>query len=404
MTVERRTDVLTVIRKNWRLFGAGIAVSVLLHAGVATWMLIPREVSEEEVVARFEFEDDGTPFFIAAPRLVREFAFRKQAVPEGAPVVRSSGDRTATVVQGVAGFAVTGTMQWTRAGGSADFVVTVGTGDIGEVVVGMPRFDQVVISSMKEPEKRIDMETEFLDLAALDIGKVKSLVIQDPTDKRNISGFVYLGLAWGTLLTPSQPRAVLQLARWINQYTNINAKVDDQLYLDSQDLLKAPFIYITTNTAFELTEHESESLARYLRNGGFVVADNDRPKMAFGPAEASIRQMFKDALGRDARFERIPNNHPLFHVFFDLDGPPPGGEVSTTGAFYTRAGLQTSYWLEGIYLDNRLVAVYSDKGYGPFWVKESENEPQVKMGINLVVFALTQKGSIAQQQIDFYNQ
>ena len=26
------------------------------------------------------------------------------------------------------------------------------------------------------------------------------------------------------------------------------------------------------------------------------------------------------------------------------------------------------------------------------------------MGVNMVVFALTQKGSIAQQQIDFYNQ
>ena len=35
---------------------------------------------------------------------------------------------------------------------------------------------------------------------------------------------------------------------------------------------------------------------------------------------------------------------------------------------------------------------------------ENENEPHVKLGINLVVFACTQRGSIAQQQIDFYNQ
>ena len=52
-------------------------------------------------------------------------------------------------------------------------------------------------------------------------------------------------------------------------------------------------------------------------------------------------------------------------------------------------------WLEGI---------YSDKGYGEFWERETENEPHIKLGINLVVFALTQKGSIAQQQIDFYSQ
>ena len=67
-------------------------------------------------------------------------------------------------------------------------------------------------------------------------------------------------------------------------------------------------------------------------------------------------------------------------------------------------GRRPSYWLEGIYIRDRPVAVYSDKGYGAFWERETENEPQLKIGVNLVVFALTQKGSIAQQQIDFYNQ
>lgn len=398
-------NILNIVQKNWKLLCTGLGLSLCLHVAVFTWMLAPGEEAEEErVIARFEFDDDDTPFFIPAPRLVREFAFRKQAVPEGTPVVRASSDRTATVVQGrAAGTAVAGSMQWTRSGGNADFVVSVGGGDIGDALVGIPQFEQVDMTSMKEPEKRIDMETEFLDLAALDIGKVKGLVIQDPADKRKISGFVYLGLAWGTILEPSKKRSMIQLARWINDHTNIEAKVDDQMYLDSQDLFKAPFVYITTDQAFELTEHEATSLERYLRNGGFVVADNDKPQMQFGPAEASLRQMFKHALGRDARFERIPNSHPIYHVFFDLGGPPPGGEVGL-GVSENRAGRRSSHWLEGIYLDDRLVAVYSDKGYGAFWEKENENEPHVKLGINLVVFALTQKGSIAQQQIDFYNQ
>ncbi len=401
---RRRSDRLRVIRSNWRLLGAGLVLSALLHVGVFTWLTATRPVEEERVVARFEFEEDDTPFFLPAPRLVREFAFRKQSVPEGTPVVRASSDRTATVVTGRAvGNALSGTMQWTRAGGSAEFAVSIGGGDMGDALVGIPRFEQIALTSMKEPEKRIDMETEFLDLAALDIGKVKSLVIQDPTDKRNITGFVYLGLAWGTILEPSKKRSIIQLARWINDHTNIEAKVDDQMYLDSQDLFKAPFVYITTDRAFELTEHEAASLARYLRNGGFVVADNDLPQMHHGPAEASLRQMFRHALGRDARFQRIPNNHPIYHVFFDLGGPPAGGEVGV-GTSLNRAGRRSSHWLEGIYLDDRLVAVYSDKGYGAFWEKETENEPHVKLGINLVLFALTQKGSIAQQQIDFYNQ
>ena len=57
-------------------------------------------------------------------------------------------------------------------------------------------------------------------------------------------------------------------------------------------------------------------------------------------------------------------------------------------------------YLEGIGIDNRLVAIYSDKGYGNKWRYLSNNEPQLKMGVNIVVFALTQHGGIAQQKMD----
>ena len=59
--------------------------------------------------------------------------------------------------------------------------------------------------------------------------------------------------------------------------------------------------------------------------------------------------------------------------------------------------------LEGIWIDNRLVAVYSDKGYAIKWAKMTDNEPQLKIGVNMVVFALTQTGGIAQQKMDFFS-
>jgi hypothetical protein len=145
-----------------------------------------------------------------------------------------------------------------------------------------------------------------------------------------------------------------------------------------------------------LTKHEIENLAAYLRGGGFALVENARATQEYSPAEASLREMLKQALGREARFIPISNDHPLYHAFFDFDGPPPAAEVRATR-------LDPVNYLEGIFLRDRLVAVYSDKNYGNFWQREAENEPQLKMGVNLVVFALTQKGSIAQQQIDFYS-
>ena len=74
--------------------------------------------------------------------------------------------------------------------------------DLGLEVV-QPDIQRVAITSPKDPEKRISMQEEFLDLDALDIGKYKGLVIQDPTDKQNITGFVYLSLAWGNDWKPA---------------------------------------------------------------------------------------------------------------------------------------------------------------------------------------------------------
>ena len=64
---------------------------------------------------------------------------------------------------------------------------------------------------------------------------------------------------------------------------------------------------------------------------------------------------------------------------------------------------QPSYNLEGVFTGDRLVAIYSDKGYVHMG-RNFGNEPQLRFGINAVVFALTQQGSIAQQQIDFFSQ
>ena len=116
-----------------------------------------------------------------------------------------------------------------------------------------------------------------------------------------------------------------------------------------------------------------------------------------------MRQMLKDALGRDARFRVIPNDHPIYHSFFDFeDGPPP--QRSEDRVNFQRDFRPEVPYLEGIFLGDRLVVVFSNKAYGIAWEKEFRNEPQLQIGVNLVVFALLQEGGIAQQQIDFYKE
>ena len=140
--------------------------------------------------------------------------------------------------------------------------------------------------------------------------------------------------------------------------------------------------------------------------------DNGRPTEEYGAAEASLRQMLKDALGNDVQFLPIPNSHALYHSFEDFDdGPPNGSEINTSqvttieqlGETYNRTTMSKQvFWLEGITIKDRLVAIYSDKGYARSWEQEYENEPQLKMGINMVVYALIQEGGIAHKEMEVF--
>lgn len=238
---------------------------------------------------------------------------------------------------------------------------------------------------------------ETIDLHDFDTGQYGGVVLEDPQDRRNIQGFVHLTLTWGTRLKPGFPRAMAGLAEAVNTYTHVRAKVTDHIFLSSPELFRKPFVYITAVDAFDLTAAEIENLGRYMRNGGFVLADNGRPDLSFGAAEAGLKDMLTQALGNAARPINIPNRHPIYHSFFDLNGPPFGGgrialDNSQSDQLHQPPRVD---FLEGFFVDGRLVAVYSDMGYGASWEQSYGNEPQLKMGVNLVVYALTQQGSLA---------
>jgi len=225
----------------------------------------------------------------------------------------------------------------------------------------------------------------------------------------------------GQELDPPTLRAIPQLAEAINKFTLIDAKVEEPLGLNSRALLKAPFVYIAADRGFALAENEKRNLETYIRQGGFVFAEDVQVKldrfhgdgrlvnrtlrMESGPAEASLRKTFKDVLGKDARFRILPNSHPIYHSFFDFSSGPPRARLIpllNRPEEHDEQYDPSDPWpeLEGIYLDGRLVAIYSDLAYGLVWEDEFQNEPHLKLGVNLVVYALTQEGSITQKQIE----
>lgn len=301
----------------------------------------------------------------------------------------------------------------------------------------------------RELEREFSFREEMISLDDIDeLGIYKGFVVQDLTDKQNIKGFVHIPQFILGVPSGYNPQdAFSGLAEAFNHYTGIEMKIDDPIPLGSPDLMEYPLIYITTNSnkTFSLNVIHTKNFGGYLRNGGFAIIDNGSPWGDCTLAEASLLNLLLEALGNDIRFEPIEHDHPIYHCFFDFNGLQPEGAESRSSPGGERQRnddrkelppnpwdtmpynselntmlekvSNTSDSLFGVWLGERLVAVYSNDGYGVFLgrgVSESKNSdvvsrnndtynfnPQLKLGINMMVYALTQKGGIAKRYIDY---
>ena len=276
------------------------------------------------------------------------------------------------------------------------------------------------IRGTREAANRVDMTLEMIDITALDTGQYQAMVIQDPGDKRSIRGFFHLALVYSKTIEISEPRvgfnwdrAVRALVAAMNRFTQIECDIRGRFSFDDGELLSTPWIFVAARFPFRITQSEAHNLGRYLTHGGFCFTGNSFYD-GNRPGSESLRQMHKDALatqhlqyGKDWAFEILPNDHLVYHCYFDFDGPPPGSSIH----WVMREGGGEYSYLEAIFLDGRLVVIYSTKYYVSAWGnwglgstepghRYKDNTRQLQFGINTIIFALAQEGSITNRVMD----
>ena len=245
----------------------------------------------------------------------------------------------------------------------------------------------------------------------------KADFIIDTANKKNISGFIHICYAEGSRLKiPSGTRrGLINLKEAMMRWTKIDTKIDQRISLSSPKMMKMPFIYIAYEGNLDLTGTEKKNLKEYLLNGGFLVIENLAPVPSRSNTESgsSFSGEIRAILESRGRVAPIPNRHALYRSFFDFEGPPRGNESNAkqvgwqkvptkdpaTGALLDDGVKGMMFpksvdYLEGLTIDGRLAAVYSSKRYVEKWQENSMNDPQLKIGVNLIVYALTQPGGI----------
>ena len=257
-----------------------------------------------------------------------------------------------------------------------------------------PKLTAAAVTSTRTSEHKIDMGLEMLDVNNMDTGRYRAIIVQDATDKQAIKGFVKIAsVVSGRALAGNAGLNVQRLDRLrdvINEYTGLKAEFLGRVTFDDPRLMEVPIIYPYGGP----NEAEMANMAQYLMSGGFTFGG------IYGEALEKYGGLIR---GRDFWSERLPEDHPVYTTFFDLDGGMPFGYPPSMGQ--GKLGVRPWNYLMGHYIKGRLASITpGDGGWG--WENEvmgGDSTRQLQLAVNIIIYALTQEGSITQRLMQMVN-
>lgn len=185
----------------------------------------------------------------------------------------------------------------------------------------------------------------------------------------------------------TDPNSLQHLMLAADRATKVKVNFKEQpVELAKSNLFDFPFLYMSGHDNFELAKDETDALRKYLESGGFLLADACCGRTGF---DLSFRKMVKD-LCRDAKLERLPDDHELFKIHNKI------GTVDYTPLVRAEKPGFAAPYLEGVTVDGRLVLVYSRFDLGNGW--EQVPHPHTrgvagadafKIGINAIIYTMT---------------
>jgi hypothetical protein len=174
------------------------------------------------------------------------------------------------------------------------------------------------------------------------------------------------------------------LPNWLTEFerrTGIKTYHEDKVVTLTDENLRAyPFLYMTGHGTVRLTDEELDTLRHYLESGGFLYADDN-----YG-MDKSFRAMVRK-LFPEKELEELPNSHPIYHIFYDLQGLPKihkHNGLPPQGLAITQNGRVVLYY-----------TYESDIGDGLEDPRVHNDPPEkrelaMKMAVNILMYAITQ--------------
>ena len=430
MSLRASTFGVLIRKPRWLM--AGLALSAGLHLVLLGGYLALGE-RVREVVHRITFEPPPPPnMFYKAPRTTtRALEFRKQPVPRDA-YRRRQTTVVKTRVQEVRALAALRTDALLKKLDARQIAppslrnqarIGLGGGAGGEESSGaadlaMPALSKVEVKGVKETSEQVDMTLDMLGIRDMDTGQYQAMVVQDPDDRRKISGYIHLAQAFtrsrvipnieahesgGAATLTSQIteyQSLDYLIKALDEYTGIEADYLGPIPLDDPRLQQVPWLLLPNwfREAHSSSETEVNNLGHYLASGGFaIVAAGANEKMKGVLFDKFRRALKTQGLneGADWRFTYLKPSHPLYHSFFDFDMAVRDNQKlrAHIGDMGLLIGERLAVFITGA---RKVVTETAQVGTGNFQVA-ADGRRHLQFTVNTIVFALTQEGGVTQQ-------
>jgi hypothetical protein len=191
------------------------------------------------------------------------------------------------------------------------------------------------------------------------------------------------------------PEAETNFLRGVTRLSNIHVHAEPSiLRLDDDRIFEFPFLYLVEigrDGGPDFSSKEIENLREYVLRGGFVLIDDFKGNAGWHDFRRAFQRIFPDN-----RWIKLDRRHPVFHIFYDIDGAQ-----RIPGIYFLHGNVPSDHltpenWaiLDGSGRIMILINWNSDMGdgwehtYDPAYPTQYANLAY-RLGINYLLYALT---------------
>ena len=206
-------------------------------------------------------------------------------------------------------------------------------------------------------------------------------------DREYQDGTRWRGRGGGPAWSHDYPTAERNLHMALERATKIYVEGEPVvLRLTDERIYEHPVLYLAEPGYWTMEEVEVENLREYLERGGFLLLDDFGSEREWINFYEEMRRVFPDI-----EPEELPDDHPIWSIFYDVDPVEAPSLVGGRGYFTKYDDTYMGYFDER----GRLMALAcynQDIGDGWEWPNRNFQEASTvsfQMGVNFMIYALT---------------